>query len=68
MAAPRFNDLTNPFQRARSMTGLSQEALANELDTKQSIISRFENSVLFPQPDTAKKFVAWCKKRKLKEQ
>ena len=66
MASPRFNDLTNPFQRARSMTGLSQHKLAKELDLKQSIVSRYESSQLFPGPEVAKRFVAWCKKRRIR--
>mgnify|MGYP001601916573 FL=1 len=66
MAVPRFNDLTNPFQRARSMTGLSQYALADALGIQQSVISRYESCAMFPDPATAKKFVLWCRKRKIR--
>ena len=66
MAKPRFNDLTNPFQRARSMTGLSQYALADELKIVQSAISGYEAGVDFPSPITAKRFVEWCRKRRVR--
>ena len=66
MAIPRFNDLTNPFQRARSMTGISQQELANALEVQQSIVSRYETSRQFPHPEIAKRFVLWCRKRKIR--
>ena len=66
MAIPRFNDLTNPFQRARSMTGISQQKLADALEIQQSIVSRYETSRQFPGPEIAKRFVLWCRKRKIR--
>ena len=66
MAKPRFNDLTNPFQRARSMTGLSQYALADVLKIQQPAVSGYESGVDFPSPVTAKRFVLWCRRRKIR--
>ena len=66
MAKVKFTDLTNPFQRARSMLGISQYALAEELKVGQPAISGYEAGVDFPSPTTAKKFVEWCRKRKIR--
>ena len=66
MAVPTFKDLTNPFQRVRSMAGISQEALAEVLEIQQSGVSKYENNLQFPEPAVAKRFVAWCRKRKIR--
>mgnify|MGYP001599850111 FL=1 len=65
MSEPRCNDLTNPFQRARSMSGISQQALAEALKIQQPAISGYENGD-FPSPEVAKRFVLWCRKRKIR--
>lgn len=62
---PRFNDLTNPFQRARSMTGVSQYALAAALKVQQPAISSYEAGS-FPEVAIAKRFVLWCRKRRVR--
>ncbi len=66
MAKVKFTDLTNPFQRARSMTGMSQYALADVLKIGQPAVSGYETGTDFPSPITAKRFVNWCRKRKIR--
>ena len=65
MAKVKFTDLTNPFQRARSMVGMSQYALADELKIGQPAVSGYEDGD-FPSPEVAKRFVLWCRKRKIR--
>lgn len=64
---PRFTDLTNPFQRARSMAGISQHALADILGVGQPAISGYETEEgRFPEIRAAKRFVLWCRKNKIR--
>lgn len=62
----RFNDLSNPFQRVRSMVGISQRALGDAIGTGQPKISAYEATDEFPTPVVAKRFVLWCRKRKIR--
>ena len=62
----RFNDLTNPFQRARSMAGISQTQLGAALGVGQAAISDYESGVHFPESLFAKRFVLWCRKRNIR--
>ena len=66
MAKVKFTDLTNPFQRARSMTGMSQYALADVLKIGQPAVSGYETGSDFPHPVIAKRLVLWCRKRKIR--
>ena len=62
---PKFKDLTNPWQRFRSQTGLSQTELAAAMGLGQSAISSYETGS-FPIPEIAKRFVALAKKHKVR--
>ena len=60
-----FSDLSNPWQRFRSQTGLSQTDLARELGLGQSAISGYEAGDL-PVPEVAARFVKLAKKRRVR--
>lgn len=61
----RFNDLSNPWQRFRSQTGISQAQLADLLKVGQPAVSGYEAGD-FPAPETAKRFVAIAQKYKVR--
>ena len=61
----KFNDLSNPWQRFRSQTGMSQAELAGLLKVGQSAISTYEAGGM---PDTiiAKRLVALARERRVR--
>lgn len=61
----RFNDLSNPWQRFRSQTGISQAQLAELLKVGQPAVSGYEAGD-FPLPDTAKRFVELARRYKVR--
>ena len=61
----KFTDLSNPWQRFRSQTGMTQTALAELLQTKQTSISQYEAGD-FPSPGVAKRFVALARRYKVR--
>ena len=60
-----FSDLSNPFQRFRSQTGLSQTDLAKELGLGQSAISGYEAGDL-PVPEVAARFVKLARRYRVR--
>ena len=60
-----FTDLTNPFQRFRSQTGMSQVELAAALGLGQPAVSAYERGA-FPGPAIAKLFVDLAKRHKVR--
>mgnify|MGYP001565878366 CR=1 FL=1 len=60
-----FNDLSNPWQRFRSQTGISQAQRAELLKVGQPAVSGYEAGD-FPHPDTAKRFVEIARKHKIR--
>lgn len=61
----RFNDLSNPFQRFRSQTGVTQLELAKNLGLRQSTISGYEAGDV-PDPPVAKRFIDLAKKHRIR--
>ena len=61
----KFSDLSNPWQRFRSQTGLSQAKLAVLMGLQQPTISSYESGE-FPGPVVAKRFVALAKKHRVR--
>ena len=61
----RFTNLTNPWQRFRSQTGLSQVELAAALKVGQPAVSACERGNL-PGPRLAKRFVELAKRHKVR--
>ena len=62
----RFTDLSNPWQRFRSQTGLSQVALAELMEMGQPAISAYESRGRFPEPIAAKRFVDLAKRYRVR--
>ena len=62
----RFSDLSNPWQRFRSQTGLTQAQLAQLLDMKQTAISMYECGDRLPAPAYARRFLKLAKRRKIR--
>ena len=60
-----FSDLSNPWQRFRSQTGLSQTDLARELGLGQSAISGYEGGDL-PVPEIAARFVKLARRYRVR--
>ena len=61
----KFTDLTNPWQRFRSQTGLSQVAVAELMQMGQPAISSYELGRP-PSPRVAKRFVELAKRYKVR--
>ena len=61
----QFSDLSNPWQRFRSQTGVSQTELALELGLGQSAISGYESGDI-PAPKVAVNFVKLAKRHKVR--
>ena len=61
----RFTNLTSPWQRFRSQTGISQVQLAKLLELSQPAISKYERGAL-PEPGIAKRFVALSRRYKVR--
>lgn len=61
-----FSDLSNPWQRYRSQTGVSQATLAQELGISQVAISGYERRIRKPLPRIAQAFVALAAARKVR--
>ena len=71
MAIPRkrahkFTDLTNPFQRFRSMKNMSQGELAEALGIAQPTLSLYEGGQRRPGSAVAQRFVALCKEKRVR--
>lgn len=62
----KFNDLSNPWQRFRAVTGMSQAALAGLIEVAQQTICQYESGERFPHPFYAKRFVILCKARRIR--
>lgn len=61
----QFTNLTNPWQRFRSRTGLSQVDLAKALKIGQSAVSQYEYAGRYPEPAIAARFVSLCRRHKV---
>mgnify|MGYP001558944557 CR=1 FL=1 len=61
----KFNDLSNPWQRFRSQTGMSQVELAALLKIGQSAISTYEAGGT-PEVIFAKRLVALARERRVR--
>ena len=61
-----FKDMSNPWQRFRSQTGMSQAALGRELGVSQVHICSLETSKRVPSPMLAQKFVDLAKSRRVR--
>ena len=61
----KFTNLSNPWQRFRSQTGLSQVELAEALKIKQPAVSAYELGNL-PSTRIAKRFVDLAKKHRVR--
>lgn len=59
--ARSLTDLTNPFQRFRSMRGLSQLELATLIGVAQPTLSMYESGKRRPQPQVAQRFLEACR-------
>ena len=62
----KFSDLSNPWQRFRSMMAMSQRDLAKILELGQSTVSQYESGARFPDPVPAKRFVILCRARRVR--
>ena len=62
----RFTNLSNPWQRFRSQTGISQVALAELMNMGQPAISAYESRGRFPGPIAAKRFVELAKRYRVR--
>lgn len=60
----QFTNLSNPWQRFRSRTGLSQADVAALLKLGQPTISQYETGCT-PEPANAKKFLLLCRQHKI---
>ena len=60
-----FSNLSNPFQRFRSQTGISQEKLAELLGLGQAIVSKYESGGT-PSPRVARRFVELAKSKRIR--
>ena len=61
-----FKDLSNPWQRFRSQTGMSQAALAQLIGCTQVAISAYESRRRTPAMRISKEFLALAAARKVR--
>ena len=59
-----FSNLSNPWQRFRSRTGMSQTDVAVLLGIGQTAISQYESGSA-PDPAIAKKFTTLCRQHRI---
>ena len=64
--ASRFTNLTNVFQRYRSMKGVSQAELAERLGIGQGTVSDYERGRRRPEVAVAQRFLALCKEKRVR--
>lgn len=63
---PRFTDLSNPWQRFRAQTNMTQQQLADILEAGQTAVAQWESGRRTPSPWQAKRFLVLCKARKVR--
>ena len=64
--AARLTDLTNPFQRYRSMKGVSQTELAAALGIRQPTLSNYESGRRRPAVEVAQRFLELCREKRVR--